>query len=363
VYDAMGQMVAEYSNEDLQAGTSYLTTDHLGSTRAVTDGSGNVKERHDFLPFGEELFAGIGGRSSTYGYGPDTVHQKFTSKERDIETGLDYMINRYYSSQQGRFTSVDPYDVILDRQSISNIKEANAVFHQYAGNPQHWNKYAYVLNNPLKYIDPYGLAERITVNLNIVYDKDEYTEEEVKWMLAKQIADAKKVYGALDIDFKVTYTAGSANADKTAITAGRQDGAINVFFSQSTNDFHPSGHTNSANGDIFITAGANPNNKMSDGLMSHEIGHRLGLSYHSGVRIPFTSVDIGNIYSDFLIDTSNSSLRKGGVKEGLHWVDDYRTATETYYWPSRAMMTPLTRPRTPTTYDIYRVGARKLAGK
>src|SRR5256885_10733441 len=69
------------------------------------------------LPFGEELFAGTGGRSTTQGYAlpppspnvppPDGVRQQFTLKERDIETGLDYFLARYYSSTQGRFTSAE----------------------------------------------------------------------------------------------------------------------------------------------------------------------------------------------------------------------------------------------------------------
>ena len=47
-------------------------------------------KRHDYLPFGEELFAGTGGRTTQHGYTGDSVRQKFTRKERDIETGLDY---------------------------------------------------------------------------------------------------------------------------------------------------------------------------------------------------------------------------------------------------------------------------------
>jgi RHS repeat-associated protein len=63
-----------------------------------------------------------------------------TQKERDIETGLDYFINRYYSSTQGRFTSVDP--------TLQSIDPAN---------PQTLNRYTYALNNPLAFIDPDGL--------------------------------------------------------------------------------------------------------------------------------------------------------------------------------------------------------------
>src|SRR5205085_4392163 len=42
-------------------------------------------------------------------YGGDGVRQQFTAKERDIETGLDYFINRYYASTQGRFVSPDEF--------------------------------------------------------------------------------------------------------------------------------------------------------------------------------------------------------------------------------------------------------------
>jgi YD repeat-containing protein len=57
VYNAGGQLIAEYTNSTMPpvggGGTSYLTTDHLGSTRVVTDSGGNLKARYDYLPFGE----------------------------------------------------------------------------------------------------------------------------------------------------------------------------------------------------------------------------------------------------------------------------------------------------------------------
>jgi hypothetical protein len=58
----------------------------------VFDKSGALAtaKRHDYLPFGEEL-TNQGLRSTTPGYNSaDGVRQKFTSKERDDETGLDY---------------------------------------------------------------------------------------------------------------------------------------------------------------------------------------------------------------------------------------------------------------------------------
>ncbi len=121
---------------------NWLVTDQLGTPRMVFDKTGslaNVK-RHDYLPFGEELFAGTGGRTTTQGYTGDTIRQKFTLKERDNETGLDFFEARYHSSVQGRFTSPDP--LLASGQPAL---------------PQSWNRYTYCVNNPLINIDPSGL--------------------------------------------------------------------------------------------------------------------------------------------------------------------------------------------------------------
>ena len=132
---------------------SYLTQDTLGSTRAVTGQDQVVKVRHDYLPFGEEIASNVGGRDTAAapGYNAGAVRQKFASKERDIETGLDYLGARYYSSAQGRFMGVDP--IFLKKERLSD--------------PQRLNLYAYVRNDPLKYIDPTGEDLTITVT-NIV---------------------------------------------------------------------------------------------------------------------------------------------------------------------------------------------------
>jgi RHS repeat-associated protein len=78
-----------------------------------------------------------------------------TSKERDIETGLDYFLARYYSSTQGRFTSPDQFP----GGAIEVFAEAasdNPTFYADLTNPQTLNKYQYCVNNPLRYTDPSG---------------------------------------------------------------------------------------------------------------------------------------------------------------------------------------------------------------
>ncbi len=86
------------------------------------------------LPFGEECLT----PPCTPIQGTNT--RKFTGKERDAETGLDYFGARYDGSRIGRFITADPR---------LNIQASLT-------DPQRWNRYAYGLNNPLRVIDPDG---------------------------------------------------------------------------------------------------------------------------------------------------------------------------------------------------------------
>jgi RHS repeat-associated protein len=160
VYDAAGQLIEEYPTSALttvatayvyagsrllstetSSGTTYLTADHLGSPRINTDGGGNVVARHDYMPFGEDI--ATSQRTSGVGYISDSVRQKFTGYEHDGETGLEFAYARYYGSSQGRFTSTDPF-----------------MGSGRTGSPQSWNRYAYVLNNPLRLVDPTGMRDQ-----------------------------------------------------------------------------------------------------------------------------------------------------------------------------------------------------------
>jgi|GEM_PF-1516109 len=136
VYDANSNLVAEYSTivePQATAKISYLTNDHLGSPRITTDALGQIVSRRDFKPFGEEI--------SRTNYGSDSVRQKFTGYERDNETNLDFAKARMYSSSLGRFSAADP---LFESQKVLQ--------------PQSQNRYSYVLNNPLKFVDPSGLV-------------------------------------------------------------------------------------------------------------------------------------------------------------------------------------------------------------
>jgi RHS repeat-associated protein len=125
---------AHYENEAIypQVTTTYYHSDHVGSSRLLTNWYGYPTWSGTFLPFGQEWSPEI--TTNTY---------KFTGKERDSESGLDNFGARYDSSQYGRFMTPDPVKISLNHLS----------------NPQKWNKYAYVLNNPLSMFDPDGKQE------------------------------------------------------------------------------------------------------------------------------------------------------------------------------------------------------------
>ena len=112
----------------------YYETDALGNIRVVTNHVGSEIRRHEILPFGEEW-------TEDASLTPDV--RLFTGKERDYETGLDYFGARYYRAEIGRFTTIDP---------ALNVKGSLT-------DPQKWNRYAYVLNNPLKFVDRDGREE------------------------------------------------------------------------------------------------------------------------------------------------------------------------------------------------------------
>jgi RHS repeat-associated protein len=123
-------------------GLKYVLSDIQGTTRAVMNNNGSssaIIARHDYLPFGEEIGAGTGLRTSGQGFGAtDTNRWKYGMTERDATSGLDHTWWRKYENIAGRWTSPDPL-----AGSISN--------------PQSFNRYAYTQNDPVNSVDPDGL--------------------------------------------------------------------------------------------------------------------------------------------------------------------------------------------------------------
>ncbi len=110
----------------------YILKDHLGNTRVLIDQNGVVLENTDYYPFGLQI-----ARSGQTVPSPENWY-KFNGKELQIELGLmqyDYGA-RFYDPVIARWNSVDP---LADK---------------YRG----WSSYNYVMNNPLRFVDPDGRA-------------------------------------------------------------------------------------------------------------------------------------------------------------------------------------------------------------
>jgi len=120
----------------------HYTLDHLGTPRLVTVGSGVVSEERKYFPFGEEAKPA----------NPEGPRLRFTGHERDVfdlegaQDDLDYMHARFYQALTGRFLSVDP---------AGGSPET----------PQSWNRYSYVFNSPLRFVDESGQTPLAVVGL------------------------------------------------------------------------------------------------------------------------------------------------------------------------------------------------------
>jgi RHS repeat-associated protein len=125
-----GERVARKSTN----GVIYYFSDHLKTASVISDSAGNIKSESDFYPWGGELQF----------VNNDSNHYKFTGKERDSETQLDYFGARHYSNGLGRWVSAD--------WSPTPTPVPYADF----GDPQSLNLYGFVGGNPASKADPDG---------------------------------------------------------------------------------------------------------------------------------------------------------------------------------------------------------------
>ncbi len=120
---------ALYGGSDTNRVGDYYSQDNLNSSSVLSDSSHNQIELNVYYPFGRTETASPQASFQ--------VSRRFTGQILDAESGLYYYNARYYDPELGRFTQPD--DIIPD-----------------LGNPQSYNRYSYVLNNPLRYTDPSG---------------------------------------------------------------------------------------------------------------------------------------------------------------------------------------------------------------
>lgn len=122
-------LAAVYMKSGSTATAYYIETDHLGSIVRAYDYIGNIKFSAAYDAWGNQTV-------STNAIG---LTRGYTGHEHWPQFGLIDMNGRFYDPLIGRFLSPDPYVQAPD-------------------NPQNYNRYAYCLNNPLKYTDPSGFT-------------------------------------------------------------------------------------------------------------------------------------------------------------------------------------------------------------
>jgi len=125
---AAGRLVCTFDSTGTNV-LEYYHPDHLTSSSIQTDSTGAVIQHYEYSAFGQSRYT----QSST----AFPVSRRYTSQILDDDTGLYYYNFRYYDPVLGRFMQAD--DIIPE-----------------VGDPQSWNRYSYVLNNPLRYTDPMG---------------------------------------------------------------------------------------------------------------------------------------------------------------------------------------------------------------
>jgi RHS repeat-associated protein len=165
----------------------------LGSTRLLTkwDKSYDPADVYDYLPFGESNSTG------------STTH-KFTGKERDTESNLDYLVARYYRFSMGRFTSAD-----------SPFADQNPDF------PQSWNLYSYVRNNPLKFADPTGedcvYTQNYSSNGTVDIERGDCTKEGGTFVDGTIDLDSIRLGGNNTLEFGYTTSQGAVGVHSLAL--------------------------------------------------------------------------------------------------------------------------------------------------
>ena len=112
--------------DDTTPALKYHLGDHLGSSHVVISGDGSWLNREEYTPYGETSFGSFARK-----------RYRFTGKERDEESGLNYHAARYYAAWVGRWVSADPIGITGGM-----------------------NQYGYVSGNPLSLIDPGGTDEK-----------------------------------------------------------------------------------------------------------------------------------------------------------------------------------------------------------
>lgn len=144
VYAPTGLAAVYYDNNGTKE-LLFVNSDHLGSPLMLTDINGQAVEEYSFDAWGRRRDPNNWNNYSNL-TAPSKMIRGYTMHEHLDEVGVINMNGRVYDPVLGRFIQPDPL-----------VKEPQ--------NLQNFNRFSYVLNNPLKYDDPSGYAQRVRYSM------------------------------------------------------------------------------------------------------------------------------------------------------------------------------------------------------
>jgi len=262
---------------------NFSLTNWLGSETTRTDPSTGIPtSAYESQPFGDS-------QTTLFGSDLDTIH--FTGKEHDTESNNDYFGARYYGSALGRWMSPD-------------LPFAD----QDTANPQSWNLYGYVRNNPLNSVDDSGL-------LTIIIGGTGYNPGSWNYSHSPLTAEAQQHFNDPAVGF-LYWSGGLSDTDRMA-------GAEQLRKMINSYDFAPGEQLNI----IAHSHGGNVALLAAQMKLKHPISNLITLgtpglqSYAPNVGDPGTWRNIGKWYNiqastDWVpsLDSDTNSRNRGGAQ-------------------------------------------------
>lgn len=265
----------------------YEKQDHLGSIAAITDETGTVIERLAYDPWGKRRYPnGLGDKADNL-VGVNT-DRGYTLHEHLDEVGVIHMNGRVYDPLIGRFMSAAP-------------------FVQSPGNLQSYNRYAYVMNNPLAFTDPSGYIswKSITkvVKVAAVIAVAYYTGGAVAGSLGFGGATAGSAIAAATTGATATLTSAMAVGASMGFTAGFTAASLNgANFKESLKAGVAGGVTGAALGAASFTAAAwsTPSQIMAKSATSGAMAHLQGASFKNGFTTALIFASAAETYRSYV---------------------------------------------------------------
>jgi len=259
----------------------YIHSDHLGSISMITDAGGAVLERLSFDAFGKPRNAN--GTDAATPITSSHATRGYTGHEMDASTGLINMNARLYDPVLGRFISAD---TIVPSP----------------GNMQAYNRYAYVLNNPLAYTDPSGHSWWTSFRDSFVVP---IAQQVVTWAVAAAIMVGSAAI-VMPMDPSIAYGIGGF----TSSLAFGGNGKENITSGVMAAATYKIGHSGFKPGTRYLLHGALTATNYGINGGNPLQGFILGVT-SAGFNGAIVGVKTGNGFTDFAVHVTLSSMIGG----------------------------------------------------